>query len=280
MMSFEHIQIRPLSGSLGAEVQGVDLTAASDAVWDEIRQAFRERMVLFFPDQRLDPQGLAKVGRQFGELIYYPFVEGLPEEPFVIPLIKEASETKIFGEGWHSDTTYTEQPPKATALYSIEVPDTGGDTMFANMYQAYETLSPGMKELLGPLQAVNSASARKGGGRATGNAYQSVKLINRDQELEGIHPVVRTHPETGREALYVNALHTTHFVGWREEESKPLLDFLHRHKARPEFTCRYIWRPATFAIWDNRAVQHTALNDYQGKRREMWRISIAGETPA
>ena len=156
------------------------------------------------------------MGRQFGELIYYPFVEGLPEEPFVIPLIKEVSETKIFGEGWHSDTTYTEQPPKATALYSIEVPDTGGDTMFANMYQAYETLSPGMKELLGPLQAVNSASARKGGGRATGNAYQSVKLINRDQELEGIHPVVRTHPETGREALYVNALHTTHFVGWRE----------------------------------------------------------------
>ena len=125
-------------------------------------------MVLFFPDQRLDPQGLAKVGRQFGELIYYPFVEGLPEEPFVIPLIKEAFETKIFGEGWHSDTTYTEQPPKATALYSIEVPDTGGDTMFANMYQAYETLSPGMKELLAPLQAVNSASARKGGGRAAG----------------------------------------------------------------------------------------------------------------
>ena len=137
--------------------------------------------------------------------------------------------------------------------------------MFANMYQAYETLSPGMKELLAPLQAgeqcIGSEGRRRG--RAAGNAYQSVKLINRDQKLEGIHPVVRTHPETGREALYVNALHTTHFVGWREAESKPILDFLHRHKARPEFTCRYKWRPATFAIWDNRAVQHSALNDYR-----------------
>jgi len=240
MARLEHIQVRPLSGSLGAEVRGVDLTDASDTVWDDIRQAFRERLVLCFPDQRLDPKGLAKVGSRFGELAYYPFVEGLAEEPYVIPLIKEPSETKIFGEGWHSDTTYTERPPKATALYSIEVPDVGGDTMFANMYEAYESLSSGMKDLLAPLRAVNSAAARKGGGRAAGNAYQSVKLINRDQALEGIHPVVRTHPETGRKALYVNALHTTHFVGWSEAESKPILDFLDRHKARPEFTCRSI----------------------------------------
>ena len=279
MMRPKHIKIRPLSGSLGAEVTGVNVISASDDAWEEIQQAFLERMVLFFPDQKLDPKSFKNVGSRFGELSYYPFVEGLREERYVIPLIKEPTETKIFGEGWHSDTTYTEQPPKATALYSIEVPDVGGDTMFSNMYQAYETLSPAMRELLEPLRAVNAASARKGGGRAEGNAYKSVKLINRDQKMEGIHPVARTHPETGRKALYINSLHTTHFVGWTQAESKPLLDYLCRHKARPEFTCRYKWRQDTFAIWDNRAVQHSALNDYHGKRREMWRISISGEVP-
>jgi taurine dioxygenase len=127
---------------------------------------------------------------------------------------------------------------------------------------------------------VNSAAHRKGGGRAAGNAYQSVTLVGQDKmNLEAVHPVVRTHPVTGRKALYVNALHTVRFDGWTEAESRPLLDFLHRHKERPELTCRYRWRAGTFAIWDNRAAQHLAVNDYHGFRREMHRLSIEGERP-
>ena len=280
MSDYRHIDVRPIAGAIGAEVRGVNLKSVETAAWDEIRAAFHDRLVLFFPGQDLSAPEMAAAGAHFGELAYYPFIEGLKEEPYVIPLIKEASEWKNFGEGWHSDTTYTERPPMATGLYSIEVPEVGGDTMFANMYLAYETLSDGMKEMLAPLRAVNSSAARKDGGRASGNSYQSVKLIKHDADLEGIHPVVRTHPETGRKALYVNALHTTHFVSWTREESKPVLEYLYRHKSRPEFTCRYSWAPNTFAIWDNRAAQHFALNDYHGQRREMRRLSIAGEVPA
>jgi taurine dioxygenase len=148
------------------------------------------------------------------------------------------------------------------------------------MYLAYETLSDGMKAMLHGLRAVNSAAHRKGGGRAAGNAYQSVKLVGQDNmNLQGIHPVVRTHPETGRKALYVNALHTVRIDGWTEAESKPLLDVLFRHKERPEFTCRYPWQAGTFTIWDNRAAQHLAVNDYHGFRREMHRLSIEGGVP-
>lgn len=279
MSDLFHIRIRLLSGALGAEVRGVDLKSAGKAAWDEIRSAFLDRLVLFFPDQNLGPKDMAEVGARFGKPDYYPFIEGLAEAPHIIPLVKEANEKKNFGEGWHSDTTYTRRPPKATCLYSVEVPEIGGDTLFANMYLAYETLSDGMKALLSPLKAVNSAAARRDGGRAAGNDYQSVKLINRGEELTGIHPVVRTHPETGRKALYVNSLHTTHFEDWTQAESRPILEYLYKHKSRPEFTCRYSWGADTFAIWDNRAAQHFALNDYHGQRREMRRLSIAGDVP-
>ena len=276
---YRHIEVVPLAGALGAEVRGVDLASAGEAAWQEIRAAFLDRLVIFVPEQTLDPKGFAAAGARFGDLGYYPFIEGLAEEPHVFALVKEANETRNFGEGWHSDTTYSELPPKATGLYAVEVPPYGGDTMFANMYLAYETLSDGMKAFLAPLRAVNSAAKRKGGGRAAGNSYQSVKLKNRDQDLEAVHPVVRTHPETGRKALYVNALHTVRFEGWTEEESRPVLEFLYRHMDRPEFTCRYRWTAGAFAIWDNRAAQHFALNDYHGHRREMLRLSVEGDTP-
>ncbi len=279
-MTYRKISVRPLAGALGAEIGGVDLTRADAATWDEIRAAFRDRLVLAFPGQALDPKAIARVAANFGTVGFYPFAEGFPEEPHVFAIVKEPHETKNFGEGWHSDTTYTEIPPKATVLYSVEVPPFGGDTLFANMYLAYDTLSDGMKSLLEGLRAVNSAAHRKGGGRAAGNAYTSVKLVGQDNmTLQGIHPVVRTHPETGRKALYVNALHTVKIEGWTEEESRPLLEFLFRHKERPEFTCRYRWQAGTFTIWDNRAVQHLAINDYHGFRREMHRLSIEGDRP-
>ena len=280
-MDYRRITVVPLAGALGAEVRGVDLLRADAEAWSEIRAAFLDRLVLAFPDQRLAPRDLVRVAENFGRVGFYPFAEGLPEEPHVFAIVKEPHETKNFGEGWHSDTTYTPRPPKATVLYSVEVPPHGGDTLFANMYLAYETLSDGMKALLAGLRAVNSAAHRKGGGRAAGNSYQSVKLVGSDRmTLEGIHPVVRTHPETGRKALYVNALHTVRIDGWTEAESRPLLEFLYRHKERPEFTCRYRWRPGTFTIWDNRAAQHLAVNDYHGFRREMHRLSIEGDAPA
>jgi taurine dioxygenase len=279
MPGYAHIDVRPISGALGAEVHGVDVTAASDAAWDEIRAAFLEHLVLFFPGQKLDAKGVAAAGANFGKLGFYPFIEGLPEEPHVFPLVKEPDERKNFGEGWHSDTTYTEIPPMATVLYAVEVPAVGGDTMFANMYLAYESLSEGMKALLAPLRAVNSTAKRKGGGRSAGNTFKGVTFKNRDQVMEGIHTVVRTHPETGRKALYVNELHTVCFEGLSEEESRPILDFLCRHKSRPEFTCRYRWTAGALGVWDNRAAQHYALNDYHGQRREMLRLSIAGDKP-
>lgn len=279
-VTYKKISVLPLAGAIGAEIRGVDLTGADAETWDEIRAAFRDHLMLAFPGQSLDPKAMARVSENFGPLGFYPFAEGFPEEPHVFALIKEPDERKNFGEGWHSDTTYTDCPPMATVLYSVEVPPYGGDTLFSNMYLAYETLSDGMKAILQSLRAVNSAAARKGGGRAAGNTYQSVKLVSQDNMiLEAVHPVVRTHPETGRKALYVNALHTVRFDGWTEAESRPLLEFLFQHKDRPEFTCRYRWQAGTFAIWDNRAAQHLAVNDYHGYRRVMHRLSVAGDRP-
>ena len=201
-------------------MHGVELLSAMPEQWEQIRAAFLNHLALFFPDQALDARALVTVGEGFGEPTFYPYIEGVPEEPRVIPLIKEPHERKNFGEGWHSDTTYTECPPKATMLYSVDIPPLGGDTLFANMYLAYESLSAGMRALLAPLRAVHSAAARKDGGRARGNAFQSVTFKNRDQNLEGIHPVVRTHPETGRRALYVDALHTARPRG-HDRRGKP-----------------------------------------------------------
>ncbi|MBT6273545.1 MAG: taurine dioxygenase [Chromatiales bacterium] len=273
------LDIRPLSGALGAEIYGVDLSDLDDATWTAVREAFLRHLVLFFPEQSMDARGLAEAGKHFGELGFYPFIEGLPEEPHVFPIVKEPHETKNFGEGWHSDTTYTEVPPMATMLYAVDVPSVGGDTLFANMYLAYESLSEGMQALLSSLKAVNSAAKRSGGGRSAGNSFQGVTFKNQDQLLEGIHPIARTHPETGRKALYVNALHTARIEGMTDAESAPLLEYLFAHKSRPEFTCRYRWAAGTVAIWDNRAAQHYALNDYHGHRREMLRLSIAGDMP-
>ncbi|MEM9682284.1 MAG: TauD/TfdA family dioxygenase [Pseudomonadota bacterium] len=280
-MSRQTIDPVPLSGALGAEIRGIDLLAATDDTWADITAAFHDHLVLAFPGQTLSPTDLVTVAGRFGTVGFYPFAEGLAEEPHVFAIIKEPHERVNFGEGWHTDTTYTERPPKATALYSVEVPPQGGDTLFANMYLAYDALSDGMKDFIDGLCAVHSAGHRKGGGRAAGNSFSSVKLVDQEKmTLEAIHPVVRTHPETGRKALYADALHTARIDGWTAEESGPLLDYLYRHMQRPEFTCRYRWQPGTFAIWDNRAAQHLAVNDYHGHRREMHRLSIEGDRPA
>ena len=206
----------------------------------------------------------------------YPQLKGLPECPLITPVVKLEHERVNFGGIWHSDTTYLERPPMASMLYAIEVPPYGGDTLFANQYLAYETLSDAYRKLLDGLIGVNS-SLKADASRTREDRLRAAGLESK--VLVGEHPVVRTHPETGRKALFVNIGHTTHFKGLSEDESRPLLEYLFQHQVRPEFTCRFRWQPGSLAFWDNRCAQHNPVNDYHGFRRIMHRVTLAGERP-
>jgi len=281
-MGYRHIEVRPLAGAIGAEIDGVDLKQPLDAaVFDEIHQAFLEHLVIFFHGQHLSPVQQRDFAARFGTPNLYPFAKGLEDCPEVIRIVKEPHETKAFGEGWHSDTCYLERPPMATCLQAIETPARGGDTLFANMYLAYETLSEGMKAMLDGLVAVNSASLLNRGGRNTRFGFAAIQGQNESaaETTVAAHPVVRTHPETGRKALYVDVLHTTQIKEMTREESAPILDYLFKHAGRPEFTCRFHWRPGSLTVWDNRCAQHNAINDYHGQRRVMHRVTIEGARP-
>jgi taurine dioxygenase len=274
------LEIHPLAGALGAEISGVDL---SDTLGDEtvaaIRRVWLEHLVIFFHDQTLPPEKFLAFARRFGEPIEYPFVKGLDEFPEIIPVLKLEHEQVNFGGIWHSDTTYLEIPPMASMLVAREVPPAGGDTLFASMYAAYDTLSGGMKRLLEGLRAINS-SASADVSRTREDRLKDSGRSDARKEYVSAHPVVRVHPETGRRALYVNVAHTVGFEGMTREESAPLLEYLFRHQVRPEFTCRFRWRPGSVAFWDNRCAQHNAINDYQGHRRLLHRITLAGDKPS
>lgn len=283
-MRYETIEVHPLAGSLGAEVLGADLTRAADnRMWSELHRAFLEFKVVAIRGQRLTPDDIMATGGRFGEPCHYPFVKGMDTHPFIFEVVKEPAETKNFGGGWHSDTTYLAQPPLATLLYAVEVPPRGGDTLYCDTAAAYEALSPGMKRLLEPLIGVNSAGLKHSGGRATHHSQIGGMKIRNAEEAdayEAEHPVVRTHPETGAKALYVSRAHTIRFAGMTEQESQPLIDWLSAHCTRPEFTCRVRWEPGTLTVWDNRCTQHSAINDYQGQRRAMWRLTAGPQAPA
>jgi taurine dioxygenase len=276
----ETLVVEPVAGALGAEITGVDLSRdlGEDTV-AAIRRAWLEHLVIFFRDQDLPPPRFLAFARRFGEPIEYPFVKGLDDYPEIIPVLKLESERVNFGGIWHSDTAYLEVPPMASMLVAREVPAAGGDTEFANMYVAYETLSGGMKRLLDNLRAVNSSAAADVSRTREDRLRDSARADAR-REYSAAHPVVRVHPETGRRALYVNVAHTVRFEGMTEEESAPILRFLYHHQVRPEFTCRFRWRPGSLAFWDNRCAQHNAINDYQGHRRLLHRITLAGDKPA
>jgi taurine dioxygenase len=274
----DRVEARPVSGALGAEIEGVDLAGPlDDATIAALRAALLEHIVIFFRDQKLAPQDLLALARRFGEVVEYPFVKGLPDCPLVLPVIKEPHERANFGGVWHSDTAYLEQPAMATMLYAVQTPPVGGDTMFANMTMAYAALSDGMQRLLGGLRALNVAN--KPVALQTREEMRSKRAAAAVGETGTLHPVVRTHPETGRKALYVNLAHTTRFEDMTEAESEPLLSWLFAHQVRPAFTCRFQWRPGSLALWDNRASLHYPLNDYHGHRREMHRVSLAGDRP-
>ncbi|MCR0985445.1 TauD/TfdA dioxygenase family protein [Roseomonas populi] len=269
------ITARPIAGALGAEVYGVGpLAKASDETIARIRELWLEHSVIFFRDQPLEPKDFVAFARRFGDVVHYPFLKGLDEAPEVITVAKREDERVNFGGLWHTDTAYLDQPPMATMLVARELPPFGGDTLFASAYAAYDALSDGMKKLLDPLKAINSsAKAEKTRTREDRKAGEERKV------LEAAHPVVRTHPETGRKALYVNGGHTLRFEGMSEEESAGLLAYLFEHQVKPEFTCRFRWEPGSIAFWDNRCALHNPVNDYHGYRRIMHRVTLAGDTP-
>ncbi|MEJ0020125.1 MAG: TauD/TfdA family dioxygenase [Acetobacteraceae bacterium] len=279
-MRNEPFQVRPIAGALGAELQGVNLADdLPDATVAAIRQALLDHLVIFFRDQDLPPERFLALARRFGTPIEYPFVKAIDGFPEIINVTKLEHEAINFGGVWHSDTTYLQEPPMATLLVAREVPEAGGDTLFANQYLACETLSPTLRGLLEGMRGMAS-SAKADASRTREDRVRSDGSADARKLLTAEHPVIRTHPETGRKALYVNRAHTTAIAGMSEAESAPLLEFLFRHQIRPEFTCRFRWTPGALAIWDNRCAQHYAVNDYAGRRRIMQRITLAGDRPS
>jgi len=273
------LDVRPMAGAIGAEIHGVDLTQTpSDELIQAIRDVWLSYGVIFFRDQLLAPAQFQAFAEQLGDVVEYPFVKGLPDHPMIIPVLKLPHEKHNFGGVWHTDTAYLAAPPMATLLVARELPPKGGDTMFASGYAAYDALSPGLQATLSTLKAANSsAKAEVTKTREDRVADSATEKAN--QPLVGEHPVIRTHPETGRRTLYVNPAHTTHFVGWTEKESQGLLDFLFAHQVKPEFTCRFSWQPGSIALWDNRCVLHNPINDYHGHKRLLHRITLKGDTP-
>ena len=278
-MTANSIEIRPLSGAIGAEIRGVDLGAElGDDIVAAIRRVWLDHLVIFFRDQKLPPERLLALARRFGQPIEYPFLKGIDGSPEITPVVKLEHERVNFGGLWHSDTAYLEIPPMGTMLLAREVPPYGGDTLFANMYLAYETLSPGLQRLLDGLSAVNS-SAKADVTLTREDRLRDGARPDAQRVYEALHPVVRTHPENGRKALYVNGGHTVRFQDMTEAESEPLLGFLFAHQVRPEFTCRFRWEVGSLAFWDNRCAQHNPINDYHGFRRVMHRVTLKGDRP-
>jgi taurine dioxygenase len=271
--------IHQIAGALGAELHGVDLTQPlSVDLQQKIRAALLQHQVIFFRDQDLSPEQFMRFARTLGQPVEYPFVKGLDGFPCVIEVKKLEHEKVNFGGIWHSDTTYLDHPPMGSMLLAKEVPPYGGDTLFANQCMAWDSLSDTMKSLLDGLVGISS-SAKADVSKTREDRIKSDGKDNAPKAYVAHHPLVRTHPETGRKALYVNVAHTSGIVGMTEAESTPILNFLFQHQVKPEFTCRFVWQPHSLAVWDNRCTQHNPINDYHGFRRVMHRITLAGDQP-
>ena len=273
------MKIKQIAGALGAEISGIDLAKGVSAeLAADIRKVFLDHQVIFLRNQDLTPTQFLVFARAMGEPIEYPFVKGLEGFPDIIEVKKLEHEKVNFGGIWHSDTTYLDVPPMGSMLLSREVPPYGGDTLFANQYLAYESLSSTMKTLVDGLTGISS-SAKADVSKTREDRIKSDGKEAASQELRAEHPVVRTHPETGRKALYVNVAHTAGIKGMTDEESASILNFLFVHQVKPEFTCRFAWDANAIALWDNRCAQHNPINDYHGFRRVMQRITLKGDKP-
>src|ERR1700722_15922673 len=272
-MKSDSFSVRKLTPTIGAEIEGVDLTRTPSVEGiRKIHDALIENLVIFFRNQKLTPEQHKALGRRFGELHIHPAPMGILDgDPEIIIVRADQNTKRIAGEVWHSDVSCDVNPPMASILHIKEAPPVGGDTLFANMYAAYAELSPPMQRFLQSLTAVHD------GGR---NYQERQTASSRDGEYpRAEHPVVRTHPVTGRNVLFVNRMFTTRIVQLKDAESQALLDFLYRHIERPEFHCRFRWQSDSVAFWDNRCVQHQALWDYYPHLRYGHRVTIAGDRP-
>ena len=268
------LRTRKISGALGAEIDGVNLDSDLDAeTVKSIKTALLNHLVVFFRDQQITPEQHVSFARRFGRIEVQ--ARGLDGNFEILPVIKEADDRNTnFGGVWHSDVSFHRKPPMGQIMIAREVPVSGGDTIFANMYLAYHFLSDAMKKVLQNMEVIHT------GERSFKRGVQTKEMrVEGDADTEISHPIVRTHPETGQKSLYMSNVSMQRFAGMSYDESQPLLSFLISHVQRPEFTCRFRWRKNSIAFWDNRCTQHIALNDYFGFRRVMHRITIAGERP-
>ena len=266
-----HIETKKLSGALGAEVSGIDLANLDNHAFLAVQAAFLEHHVLVFRGQKLRPEDQIAFGERFGELHIHPIVPSLAGYPPILPLTNLGKKRAVT-EIWHSDVTFEEKPPMASALYAVEVPKAGGDTIFANQHLAYERLSPGMKKLLDGIDAIHSGGALAKRTRGKGEAEE--------WNLQGQrHPVVRTHPETGRKALFVSAAFVVGLADMSKAESAPILSYLYAHCTAPDLCTRVSWQAGDLVMWDNRSVQHYAVHDYEDAPRTMHRVTVIGDVP-
>jgi taurine dioxygenase len=284
-MGYQHIEVEPVSGSVGAVLHGVDLGNLDDQTFDEVHQAWMEHCVVFFRDQDITPEQQISFARRIGDIHFHPYMSGLDKYPEILEIVKEPDDGYTFGSVWHTDQMFNPQPAMATMLYAKEVPARGGDTMFSNQYLAYETLSAPMRHAISAIRTFNVGDGfrRNSGKSSRAERYATNPIMQakiRDPgnvPTEAAHPLIRTHPETARKVLYIGN-HTQTLDGFDEKEADVLIDFLRNHSAQPDFTCRFRWEVGSLALWDNRCVQHQALADYNDRRR-MHRITIAGDTP-
>jgi taurine dioxygenase len=277
-MTNASIAVRPVSTAVGAEILGLDLAdTLPDATIDAIRHALFQHGVVFFRDQKLTPEQHVAFAQRFGAINVNRFFKTVDGYPMIAEVRKEPDQVGNIGGGWHTDHSYDQAPAMGSILYAREVPETGGDTLFASMYAAYDALSDGLKRTLESLQALHSSRHVFGVEAYAGRGDLKGRYLNPEAATQdAVHPVVVRHPGSGRKALYVNSGFTVRFVGWTDEESRPLLQYLYQHAARPEFTYRFQWREGSLAFWDNRCTWHYALNDYHGHRRLMHRITVEG----
>ena len=281
---FQHLEATPIAGALGAVIAGPDLSEElDDAVLAEIRAALLEHQVIFFRDQKLTPLRQLAFARQLGEIHLHPFMAGMDDIPEVLKIVKTPADKTNFGGSWHTDQMFSPKPAMGTMLYAVDVPSAGGDTLFASQYLAYEALSPGMQRMLADVRVIARGDHFKGHDGKSRKDFFADKLSMQvkdpgDVQTVSSHPLIRTHPETGRKALYIGE-HVHQLADMTEAESAPLIDFLMSHATKPEFTCRFQWQAGSVAFWDNRCVQHFAINDYPAETRIMHRVTICGDTP-
>jgi taurine dioxygenase len=269
-MAYEVLDVKPVTKVIGAEIGGVDLTKPlSNRQIVELRDAIADFQVIFFRDQKMDHEGLIRFGRIFGDLAIHSGVSGLPDYPEIVAIHADENSKNVAGENWHSDLTMNEIPPMGSILYMHTLPSVGGDTMFCSMYAAYDALSDRMKAHLEGLYAEHDGN----------HVYKPLfPDIDRDYPCSN-HPIIRTHPVTGKKGIFINSSYVTHIVGLPKAESDALLQYLYQHITNPNFQCRFRWQPHSVAFWDNRCTQHLAVWDYYPETRSGFRVTVAGEKP-